>query len=265
MRANRICAGVNCASAPKKYASPSVALHQQRAHELGRLGRPAADDGFPGRLGGVPTGHAQSAVGDAQPRRRGREGSRITLGHFRDEIGLGRKPRARRVVQGEKPVVQQRRVARSDDGACERLRRRAAAEHGVDPDRGGQRKRHRLGRGGISSGLAVSRLRQGWARTGGGVQRSVRLQVRGIEARQECPERLLARIGLDANRRVVGTADQVEEELTAIGGRAVVNGGQRRAQAARQRHLAESAGRGPAPGGCAVSLLPRRGTRRRAR
>ena len=79
------------------------------------------------------------------------------------------------------------------------------------------------------------------------------------------PGAALARVGLDANRRVVGTADEVEEELTAIGGRAVVNGGQRRAQAARQRHLAESAGRGRAPAGCGGSLLPRRGARRRTR
>ena len=172
LSANRICAGVNCAVAPKKYASPAGALHQQGAHEFGWLGRPAADEGFPGRLRGVAAGHAQGAVRDAQAWRRGREGRRITLGHFRDEIGLGRKPRARLVVQREKPVVQQRGVARSDDGGGERLRRRTATEHGVDPDRGGQRKRHRLGRGGISSGLAVSRLRQGWARTGRGAQRT---------------------------------------------------------------------------------------------
>ena len=228
----------------EEVRQPAVALRQQRAHVFDRLGRAAADERLPRRLRGVAARQDQGGVHDPQARRRGRESRRMPLGQIRYQIGPRREPRARGVVEREQPVIQQGGVARSHDRRAERLRCGAATKHDVDPDRRRQRQRER-GRGdGVSVERAVSRVRRGRPGRCQRVEWAASQLARGIKARQERPEGGIARIALHANRRVVGTADEVEEELTAIGSRAVVDGRERAAEAARQRHLAERAGLG---------------------
>ncbi|PYR94354.1 MAG: hypothetical protein DMF84_05960 [Acidobacteria bacterium] len=204
----------------EKIREYPVALRDQRAHECFGVRRVAADERRPCGFRILAAGNAHGAVRDAEPRGGRHECGGMSRREVRNQARLAGEPRARLVIEREQPAVEERRAARAEDRPSQRTRRRVAVEDGVYPDRRGERQRQCVGR------------------------RVGCLACRRVETREQRPKGGFTRILLRRDRRSVCSADDLEEELAAVGRDGIVEDRQRGADAAGQRHLRQGPWRG---------------------
>ena len=115
------------------------------AHELSGFIRTLPDERLPYRLCAGSAGHTHAGRRHAQDRCGDEKCRRVPRRDLRDQIGLAGEPCACAIVERQQSVIEQRRTARLQYLGDQGLRRRAAAEHDIDPDAGRQRERDRLG------------------------------------------------------------------------------------------------------------------------
>ncbi len=218
--AYRTCASLSCPIAARKYANrPSSRVSAARMNSAG-------SDGF------LPRSACQTGSTAGPP------GSRIAPSRMRSagaaiasaaacfraispaRVGMRGQPGARLVVEREQPGIEQRRRARPQDRRHQRLGPGASREHGLEPERRGQRQWHRV--------LRVYDRRL--------------LEVGGQREQHEVA------LGLDGRRHVVNPPNDFDQEVSAIGRRAVTGDAERLLESAGDRQVVQCAGRRPGLG-----------------
>ena len=206
----------------KERREPALAGRHERAHEFGRLIGALIDERLPDRLRGWTTRNVHASRSDAQAGSSGEKRDGVSGRELGNQLRLTCKPRSRIVVQRQQANVEERRAARLHDGADKSLRGRTAGEHCAGPQLGREGQRKLVDRSG----------------SGGG---TVQLVDEGLD-------RALASVLPLAERHVVGAADELQEELRAVGRAFITDSGQRGPEPSGQGHLGESARLVGAPG-----------------
>ena len=230
--------------APKYHASaPSLPLSRARVKSAGSCTRPP-DQCFPSRFRRRAAGDADRTCPHAKSRRRRDERAGVTRHDLLDQRRLGREPRTRLVVERHECVIEERRLARREDRPHQRPGRGATGKYHINPDRWCQRQRQHVIRRRTGGPTRPRPPRPDGAGPAGAVLPvGVCPVARSSSASSAC--RVAARwSSLRISGSVVRTADELEQELAAIGRGTVVDRGKCCLQAARDRDLRErTAGR----------------------
>jgi hypothetical protein len=105
-----------------EIGKPSFPLRDEGADELRRFIQGAANECFPDGFRSLPAREPYGILRDAQARRRRHERTRTLRCQIREQLVLGREPGPGVIVQRQQPVIEQRRVAGSEDFRGEALR-----------------------------------------------------------------------------------------------------------------------------------------------
>ncbi len=197
---------------------------EQRTHEIGRCFGSLPDKRPPRRHSRRAAWHLCARCRDAESWRGGEERGRAAGRQLREERRFALQPCTRVVVQRQQAAVEQRRIAGSQNPADEGLRRGSAPEDDLDPDPRGEREGKGVGRSGLRRG--------------------------GLQLGEQRSQRNRPRIVVGTDGRVVSAADELGQEMRAVGGHPVADDRQRCAEAARQRDLRDSGLSAGALGSC---------------